>query len=268
MRPQTCEVADRVVDIKMGATAIVEMAARVLFPPVCAGCRNMVSRPGALCGTCWGRLSLIERPWCAVLGTPFQVDMGEGAVSPAAIADPPPFDRARSAVAYAGVARQLVTGLKFSDRTELARSMAEWMARAGAELIRDADVIVPVPLHRYRFLSRRYNQAAELARALAALCAVPVDNAVLSRVRSTAQQTGLGAQARRTNVRGAFSVSATAADRIRARRVLLIDDVYTTGATVGAAARALKRKGAAGVDVLTFARVLDTGFQSDGGEPI
>lgn len=255
-------------DIKTTVAALAEGAARMLFPPVCAGCRNLVSRPGTLCGRCWTKLRLIERPWCAVLGTPFAVDMGEGAVSPAAIADPPAFDRARSAVAYDGVARQLVTGLKFHDRTELARSMAGWMARAGAELIAEADMIVPVPLHRIRFFSRRHNQAAELARALAQLGSVPVDNAVMTRTRSTAQQTGLGARERKANVRGAFDVLPSAAGRLRGRRVLLVDDVFTTGATVSAAARVLKRKGAGGVDVLTFARVLERDFQSVGGDPI
>lgn len=262
------EVADRAMDIKVTASALLDGTARLLFPPVCPGCRDMVSRPGALCGKCWSRLRLIERPWCAVLGTPFSVDVGEGAVSPAAIVDPPPFERARSAVAYVGVARQLVTGLKFHDRTELARSMAVWMARAGSELLPDADLMVPVPLHRRRFLWRRYNQAAELARALSDVTGVPLDNAALLRRRPTAQQTGLGAKARQTNVRGAFIVPDDAAARLKGRRVLVVDDVYTTGATVMAAARALKRGGAAAVDVLTFARVLERDFQSDGADPI
>jgi ComF family protein len=261
-------VADRGMDIKAGALKAFGMAGNILFPPVCAGCRNVVSEPGLLCGPCWRRLTLIERPWCEILGTPFTLDMGEGMVSPEAIANPPPFARARSAVAYTGVARRLVQGLKFQDRTELARSMAAWMARAGGELLAEADMIVPVPLHRRRFFSRRYNQAAELARALSDLSGVAVDNGLLVRARSTRQQVGLAVSERAGNVRGAFAVAPPARERLRGRRVLLVDDVYTTGATVSAAARILKRRGAMAVDVLTFARVLERDFPLAGGDPI
>ena len=125
--------------------------ARILFPPVCAGCRRHVSQPGVLCGVCWPKLRLLERPWCPVMGTPFTHHMGEGFLSAEAIADPPPFERARAAVAYSGVARQMVQGLKYQDRTDLAPWMARWMVRAGADLIAEADVVVPVPLHWRRF---------------------------------------------------------------------------------------------------------------------
>ena len=141
--------------------------ARLLFPPVCAGCRRHVSQPGVLCGACWPKLRFLERPWCPVMGTPFAHDMGEGFLSAEAIANPPPFERARAAVAYSGVARQMVQGLKYQDRTDLAPWMARWMLRAGAELIADADVVVPVPLHWRRFFSARFNQSAELGRAVA-----------------------------------------------------------------------------------------------------
>ncbi len=107
----------------------------------------MFSQPGVLCGACWPKLRLLERPWCPVMGTPFIHHMGEGFLSAEAIADPPPFERARAAVAYSGVARQMVQGLKYQDRTDLAPWMARWMLRAGAELIAEADVVVPVPLH-------------------------------------------------------------------------------------------------------------------------
>jgi predicted amidophosphoribosyltransferase len=144
-------VADPVMEIKSLAQTMLDWPARVLFPPVCAGCRRHVSQPGVLCGACWPKLRLLERPWCAVMGTPFTHDMGEGFLSAEAIADPPPFERARAAVAYSGVARQMVQGLKYQDRTDLAPWMARRMLRAGAELIADADVVVPVPLHWRRF---------------------------------------------------------------------------------------------------------------------
>jgi ComF family protein len=141
--------------------------------------------------------------------------------------------------------------------------MAGWMARAGAELLADAEVIIPIPLHRRRFLRRRFNQSAELARALARRACKPFEPMALARVKMTRQQVGLGLSERQDNVRGAFRVPAEADIKVRGRRVLLVDDVYTTGATVSAAARALKRGGAAAVDVLAFARVLPGDFRPD-----
>ena len=177
-------------------------------------------------------------------------------LSAEAIADPPPFDRARAVAVYDDVARRLVHGLKYRDRLELARWMAGWMARAGAELLDKADIVVPVPLHRRRLWWRRYNQSALLAHALAVKAGKPLANDVLIRIRATAQQVGLSAEERDRNVRGAFRMTAEGKPAIAGRRVLLVDDVYTTGATVRAGTRALIRAGAVGVDVLTFARVV------------
>jgi ComF family protein len=215
-----------------------------------------VAKPGTLCPGCWPRLRFLEAPWCAVLGTPFPHEMGAGAVSPAAMADPPPFARARSAVAFGGVAREIVHGLKYRDRTDLAPWMAVWMARAGTELLSDAQLVVPVPLHRRRFLSRRFNQSAELARHLCAQRGLAFAPELVERVKRTRQQVGLERRARENNVRGAFAIPAAQRARVKGARILLIDDVYTTGATVKALAGVLVRAGAARVDVLTFARAL------------
>jgi len=182
------------------------LPARLLFPPACPGCRRLVAEPFTLCGACWQKLRFIERPWCEVLGTPFSYEMGEGILSADAIASPPPFARARAAVSYTGVARQMVLNLKFGDRTELAPAMARWMMRAGAELLADADAVVPVPLHRGRFFRRRFNQSAELARTLGALAGRPFVPDAVARIRATRQQVGLGAREREENVRGAFRV--------------------------------------------------------------
>ncbi len=236
----------------------------LLFPPTCAGCRRQVSDPGVLCGACWAQVRFIERPYCEVLGTPFSQDFGPGFLSADAIANPPRFERARSAVVYSGVARETVQALKFSDRTDLAPWMARWMIRAGADVLAGADVIVPVPLHWTRFLRRRFNQSAELARAVAAQTGKRFEPDVVKRTRATRQQVGLLSSQRRDNVRAAFRVPDEAEILIAGRRILLVDDVFTTGTTVSAVTLALKKAGASAVDVLTFARVLPGDFRDDG----
>jgi ComF family protein len=256
------------IEFKSIAANALEWPAQLLFPPICAGCRRLVAHPGTLCGKCWSGLMLLERPWCEVLGTPFAHEMGEGFLSADAIANPPPFNRARAAVAYSGVARRMVQALKYRDQTDLARWMAEWMLRAGAELLADAEIVAPVPLHRRRFFWRKFNQSAELGRAIARLSGLPFEPGAVARIKTTRQQVGLGLKERKDNVRGAFKVPPQSELHVRGRRVLLVDDVYTTGATVSAAAQALKRAGAANIDVLTFARVIPGDFRPDGSETI
>lgn len=229
----------------------------LVYPPVCLGCSVIMARHGGLCATCWSGAEFIERPFCEVLGVPFAHDQGEGAISPAAMAEPPDYHRARAVMLYGDIAASLVHRLKYNDRLDLVTIMAAWMVRAGDGLVEKADVIVPIPLHRFRLLSRRYNQSAELSRALARLTGKPHGIGLLVRRRQTRQQVGLGEKARQRNVRGAFVVPDAVKADIAGKRVLLVDDVYTTGATVNAAARALKRAGVADVTVLTFARVPD-----------
>ncbi len=228
----------------------------VIYPPSCATCGLPVAANGGLCSGCWHSVRFIERPYCEVLGLPFSYDPGPGILSAEAIADPPPFDRLRAVATHDGAVRDLVHRLKYGDRTDLAPMMARWMWRAGSEFLAQADVIVPVPLHRWRLFSRQYNQSAELARALARLAERPMASGLLVRVKRTQKQVGLNAKDRAANVRGAFKVLERRRDEVLGRRVVLIDDVYTTGATVNAASRALKRAGAAEVTVLTFAMAL------------
>jgi ComF family protein len=210
-----------------------------------------------LCPACWSKLSPIERPFCERLGIPFVYDPGPGILSMQAIADPPAYQRARAAVRYDEVARTLVHAFKYGDRLDLAPTMGRWMARAGHELLAEADMIVPVPLHWRRRWARRFNQSAALAKIVADISGVPVNHAVLKRTKATPQQVGLSRSERTLNVQGAFKVPSDGKAAVTHRRILLMDDVLTSGSTVDACARALLRAGARNVDVLVFARVVD-----------
>jgi len=226
------------------------------LPPLCLACRKPVATDGGLCGDCWRGLRFIERPYCDILGIPFAYDIGPGALSAEAIATPPAFDRARAAVVYHGPARDLVHRLKYSDRTDLARWLGVWMVRAGRDLLEDADALLPVPLYRGRLWTRRFNQAALLAHAIGRSAEVQVETRWLERTRSTRSQVGLTAAQRQKNVLGAFRLDLLHRGAVKGKSVVLVDDVLTTGSTVGACARTLRRAGAKRVDVLVFARVV------------
>ena len=230
----------------------------IALPTLCVSCREPVDGEG-VCAACWARLSFIERPYCPRLGIPFVYDPGPDMLSMEAIANPPAYQRARAAVRYDDVARTLVHALKYQDRTDLAPAMGRWMARAGGELLAGADMLVPVPLHWRRAWRRRYNQSGALARVIERQSGVKVRGGVLRRVRATEQQIGLSRAQRATNVQGAFQVSPDRQTEVQGRRIILIDDVLTSGATLDACARALLRAKAAQVDVLVFARVVESG---------
>jgi len=237
-------------------TATARATLDIALPTLCVSCREPVTGDG-LCAACWSQLSFIAPPYCARLGIPFVYDPGPGLLSMEAIASPPAYQRARAAVRYDDVARTLVHALKYQDRTDLAPTMGRWMARAGNELLKEADALIPVPLHWQRGWSRRYNQSGALARVIAAQADIPVWGDVLQRTRQTRQQVGLSRAERSRNVQGAFSVAAEKKSAIQGRRIILIDDVLTSGATVDTCARALLRARAASVDVLVFARVVE-----------
>jgi len=243
------------------AQSFVRAALDLALPPLCAACREPVEGKG-LCPACWSKLSFITRPYCERLGIPFVYDPGPGILSTQAIADPPAYHRARAAVRFDEISRALVHALKYGDRLELAPMMGRWISHAGRELLAEADALVPVPLHWRRGWSRRYNQSGALARVIERQSGVKLVSEVLRRVRPTQQQIGLSRPQRASNVQGAFKVASHRQSEIQGRRVILVDDVLTSGATVEGCARALLRAGAANVDVLIFARVADPGRTS------
>jgi ComF family protein len=221
-------------------------------PPHCLACQVEVTAPSALCFACWQKLKLIDEPVCNAMGTPFAYDQGAGAQSAAALANPPAWDRARAAVAFDDASRPIVHALKYRDTQEAGLLMARMMASAGRRLLEDADIIVPVPLHRLRLWRRRFNQSAFLAQNIARASKRSCRTDLLLRVKPTRSQVGLRENERRKNVSRAFAVPG----EVAGKKVVLVDDVMTTGATASACATALRKAGAMRVDVLCFALVL------------
>jgi len=227
----------------------------LIFPPQAL---DGAARPqsNGLSAEAWSRIRFIAEPLCDGCGAPFEYDIGERCAS--CLARPRAFARARAACLYDEASRELILKLKHADRTDLAGLFANWISRAAADLLAEADAIVPVPLHRWRLLGRRYNQAAEVARPLARRAAAVYLPDVLVRARHTPSQAGKSGSGRRRNVADAFRVVEARRNKIAGRRILLVDDVLTTGATAEACARALVKAGASAVDLAVAARVRET----------
>ncbi|MBI4184193.1 MAG: ComF family protein [Proteobacteria bacterium] len=236
----------------------------LVLPPQCLKCGAIVEEPGSLCADCWRGLSFIAPPLCAACGVPFAFEVGEGALCGACVARPPAYRRARSVMVYDQGSKGLVLAFKHADRTDAAPAFARWMMRAGESLLAGAELVVPVPLHRWRLLGRRYNQAALLAMALARLALRPCLPDLLLRRRATPALGGLGRDERRRALAGAFALNPRhrrpgREAAWRGRTLLLVDDVLTTGATVEACAEVLLAAGVEAVDVLTLQRVVAPG---------
>ncbi len=235
------------------------------LPPRCPGCGAITGEPHRFCLDCWRSLTFLGEPCCARCGLPFAYPADGESACGRCLAEPPPFDRLRAAVAYGDVSRQVALKLKYSGRPALAETLAHFMLRhvrpeeGPPEEGRPGEggaLLVPVPLHRWRIWKRGYNQAALIASALSRRTGLAVGLDLLSRTRATPPLKGLGRRERMLAVRGAFKVPPRARSRLAGRRILLVDDVYTSGATAAACARALKRGGAASVEILCWARVV------------
>ena len=214
-----------------------------------------MAETGALCPDCWSAIEFLAPPACQRCAYPFEYEVAGLTLCAACSTRPPVFDRACAVLRYDAGSRNMLLAFKHADRTDLAPIFGRWLVRAGAELLAEADLVAPVPLHWTRLWARRYNQAALLGRWAAAEANRPFRPDLLIRRKRTAPQKA-GRAARARNVAGAFSVPARLRQVVEGRRVLLVDDVRTTGATLDACARALKAVGAAGVDVLTLALVV------------
>lgn len=226
-----------------------------MFPPQTLDDDGGSAQSGGFSAGRWSRIAFIDGPVCDGCGLPFEFDLGQGVRCAACEAKPRAFSRARAACLYDEASREAILQLKHADRTDLAPLFARWLSRAAYELIAEADCVAPVPLHPARLIHRRYNQAAEIARPLARMGGLAYLPDALRRVRDTQGQGGRSASGRRRNVAAAFAVPVSRARATAGRRVLLIDDVMTTGATLESCARALLAAGAARVDVAVVARV-------------
>jgi ComF family protein len=220
-----------------------------------AGKRGGPAQTGGLSADAWRRITFLEAPVCKACGDALEYEAGEDVRCGACQAQRFAFDRTRAAVLYDEHSRDLILKLKHADHTELAQLFAAWLARAGRDLWEGADGLVPVPLHPWRLISRRFNQAAEIARPLARLTGVRYLPGVIVRRRATPSQAGRARRGRLQNTAGAFAAPRTAWPLIEGKRLVLIDDVLTTGATADACARVLRAAGAAGIDVAAVAKV-------------
>lgn len=222
-----------------------------VLPPRCLKCLEVVQTAHSLCSRCWSDARFISAPYCACCGTPFEYDVPDTAICLNCARKKPPFKQARCAFAYDDFSRQLVLSFKHGDHIDLAPAMGNWMARAGGDLWADCDVIIPVPLHWRRQVSRRFNQSAVLAQEVSKRVDIPVRSDLLKRHRATPSQGHLSRMARQNNLKGAFNMD----KNLQGERVVLIDDVFTTGATLLNCCEVLFKGGASQVSVLTFARV-------------
>ncbi|MEM7695352.1 MAG: ComF family protein [Pseudomonadota bacterium] len=243
--------------VRAALSGAAEWSVSRLVPPLCVSCRRPLSVPRTLCGSCWREVTFIAPPICAITGAPLPFDAGPDARAPELKWNFPLYDKARAAVVFDAMGRHLVHKLKYHDGIGVAPMLATMMAPALKPLADEADIMIPVPLHRTRLLSRRFNQSVHLADGLAQLLGLKVARHAVRRVRRTPPQVGQSREARSDNLHNAFRV--TDRDAVMGRTILLIDDVITTGATADALAWTLKTAGAKRVFVGAFAKVAKRG---------
>jgi ComF family protein len=226
-----------------------------IYPPRCLACTEATDRAHGLCAACWRDTHFVTGAACGRCGVPLIGEEAPGDLCEGCLRHPPAWDTGAAVMLYRGAGRRMVLALKHGDRLDMVRPLAGWMARAGQAQLGRAELIAPVPLHWRRLVRRRYNQSAELVRALSRTTGVPAVTDLLVRRRHTVPQERMDREARRRNQAGAVAVGVRHAARLRGRSVVLVDDVLTSGATLSGCAEALRAAGAARVDVLVLCRV-------------
>ncbi|MGH1375774.1 MAG: ComF family protein [Alphaproteobacteria bacterium] len=240
---QTCKIASSAIDI--------------VLPPRCPVNGQLVDVQGMISHDAWTKLEFITAPYCTHCGVPFDFETSNDEKCMDCLTHPPVYDSARAALRYNDTSRDLILGFKHGDKTHVAPSFVPWLQRCGAGCLPNAAYLIPVPLHPKRLLVRRYNQAAVIAHNLSKEVGIPHLSDAMRRVRATPSQGHLSGGARARNVAKAFDVMPRYRDDLKGKSVILMDDVYTTGATVNECTKTLKQYGVSHVHVLTLARVLN-----------
>lgn len=238
-------------------THLRQLTGNILFPPRCGLCRNPTEQHGKLCGPCFRKLDFLTKPLCHMCGYPFPYDMDDAALCGECMRHPPLFDAHRSAVRYDDGSSQLIHMLKYYDQPTLLPLLANWLTRAAKDFLEIPNIIIaPVPIHPWRLIKRRYNQAALLSQELATQSSLPIIIDGLRRTKHRAPQASLSRAQRLKNTKGVFIVSPQRHNQISGRPILLVDDVMTTGATLNACAKELRRAGASHIFAATIARTV------------
>jgi len=221
-----------------------------LLPPHCPICHEKVIEPHAICGMCFSKLHFIGDNVCSVCGAPLPLKGSK--ICGQCLQKKPAFNKAKSTLIYNETSKKLILPFKHSDHLELAPLIAKWMILCGKDLIQNRDIIMPVPLHKRRLFKRKYNQSAILSKIIAKQFCKDYQPSILQRIKNTPTQGHLNFKMRQKNIKGVFSV--VNSNKITDKKILLIDDVYTSGATLNECAKVLIKSGAKQVDCLTFCR--------------
>jgi ComF family protein len=224
----------------------------ICFPLTCCNCGQFVDSEG-LCSECWKTIKWTGDPKCRICGIPFEIDVDM--LCPECLRKKPHFDKAISVFEYDDFSKDMILKFKHGDMTFMSRQLAAWIYRASENEIKNADIIVPVPIHFFKRLKRKYNQSELLAQELEKISGIPCEPRILQKIKSTPQQEGLSRSTRLKNINGSFGVNPEYSPRLNAKTVVLLDDVLTTGSTAGECSKILKKHGATKVIVLTIARV-------------
>ena len=242
------------------AKSLLVQAMDTVLPPRCVISGKLVDRQGMIAPQIWADMDFITDPQCEKCGIPFGFEAEAGTQCALCLDRPPPFTSARAALKYNDASRDLILGFKHADQTHAVVAFMPWLEKSGAGMLKDADYIIPVPLHRWRLLMRRYNQAAIMAHKLSEKTKIPRLADAIKRTRSTKSQGHLKPLERHKNVKRAFEIAPKHIEKLRGKTVILIDDVYTTGATVKECTKTLLKSGAKDVHILTLARVVRDEF--------